>query len=886
LAVSRNDKERTVMTPETWEAIQDKLHAALKMKSQERAAFLAEVNADDPEVGRELESLIAAHERADHEFPQAADALASLSQAFESRLAGKRLGNYQILEQLGTGGMGEVYRAVRADDQYQKQVAIKLVRAGLDSGFVIGRFKNERQILANLDHLNIARLLDGGTTEEGVPYFVMELIEGEPIDQYCDKRRLATTERLQLFSQVCSAVQYAHQRLIVHRDIKPGNILVTAEGTPKLLDFGIAKIVDVESGRDDYQPTMTAFRALTPAYASPEQVKGEPITTASDVYSLGVVLYELLTGHTPYRGSKLTPQEMTHAVCETEPEKPSTVVTRTEAGDGDPSQPAITPASVSAVRDGSPEKLKRRLDGDLDNIVLMALRKEPQRRYASVEQFREDIRRHLEHLPVIARKDTVVYRTTKFIARHKAGVAAGVIVALALLGGMGATLREAHIARAERARAERRFNDVRNLSNTLLFKIDDSIKDLPGSTEAQHLLISSAQQYLDGLSQEAGGDLGLLRELATGYERLGQVQGGLGVPNLGDSGSAIESYRKAVNLREAIAKANSAEPQAQHELQISYDTLGRAFLDVDLNQSADYLQKSMNIATSLVNKNPSNADFLEALVHCNERQAMLLTRRNDTSAALQNQEQALKLAQRLVDMAPSESNRTLLSYQHKRVGALLINSNKLPQALAEYQASQALDEALLSAHPTDPKRRFAITYTYSDIGFIYWKQHEFAAALTNYRKVLDIRQALAEADPHDARARLGVAKTCGYIGDVLRDQKRFKAALPYNLRELTIRASQASANPTNTTDRIDLAEVWWDLGTDYMGIAETAKATNDKLRLLRLARNYLQQSLPVYVEAKAKGLLYGSEVNAPQEISQDLAKCTKALKVVEDAGKR
>ncbi len=346
--------------------------------------------------------------------------------------AGRLIGPYKIIRKIGHGGMGSVFLAARADDQYRKQVAIKLVKRGMDTDFIVSRFLSERQILASLDHPNIASLFDGGATADGLPYFVMEDIEGLPINEYCDTHNLSTTERLKLFSIVCAAVHYAHRKHIIHRDIKPTNILVTADGMPKLLDFGIAKILDPDLSIQTTGRTATARRLMTPGYASPEQVRGESVTTASDIYSLGVLLYELLTGHRPYHVRNRATDEIARVICEQEPEKPSTAITRIEEVHGDDGLRPIrlTPESVSKTRDGSPEKLRRRLAGDIDNIVLMAIRKEPRRRYESVEQFSEDIRRHLEGRPVRARKDTLSYRSAKFINRNRAAV---IEVALSML---------------------------------------------------------------------------------------------------------------------------------------------------------------------------------------------------------------------------------------------------------------------------------------------------------------------------------------------------------------------------------------------------------------------------------------------------------------------
>jgi serine/threonine protein kinase/tetratricopeptide (TPR) repeat protein len=442
--------ENRAMDSERWQNIERLYHAALECEEGQRAAFLTRACGSDEALLQEVESLVFYGSRSERLIEGSALELVAPAIAAdegdehdpasdECRMIDKKISQYRIVEQLGRGGMGEVYRAYRADGQFQKQVAIKFVRAGQESGSVIGRFKNERQILAGLDHLNIARLLDGGATEEGVPYFVMELVEGQPIDEYCDTHRLRMLARLQIFLQVCSALEYAHQHQVIHRDIKPSNILVTEEGVPKLLDFGIAKILDsgVVAGMDGL--TQTMFRVFTPKYASPEQIKAEPITMASDVYSLGVLLYELLTGHPPYRLKTRAPAELEQAICEQDPLQPSVVVTRVEEEIlADDSTPAITPEEISRARGSDPKQMHSCLLGDLDAIVMMALRKEPHRRYASVHDFSEDIHKHLEGLPINARPSTIAYRGAKFVRRHRE-LAVGTLVFLVLLGGLFAS---------------------------------------------------------------------------------------------------------------------------------------------------------------------------------------------------------------------------------------------------------------------------------------------------------------------------------------------------------------------------------------------------------------------------------------------------------------
>lgn len=440
------------MKAERWQKIDELFCSALDCKPEDRARFLTEACADDESLRKEVEALLASHQQAGSfiQSPAVEAAMKLIADEPSEPIAGRRIGAYETVREIGQGGMGSVYLAQRADDQYKKQVAIKLVRQSFDNPLVVSRFLGERQILAKLDHPNIARLLDGGTLEDGSPYLVMEYIAGFPIDQYCDRHNLSTVKRLKLFRTVCSAVQYAHQNLVIHRDIKPSNLLVTEDGIPKLLDFGIAKILNPDAAP---QPqTATAARMMTPDYASPEQVRGEQITTSSDIYSLGVLLYKLLTGRHPYHFKTPLSREIERVICESEPEKPSTAITRVEqvtTPDGAMSI-ALTPEAVSRVRETQPDKLRRLLKGDIDNIVLMAMRKEPERRYSSVEGLSEDIRRHLAGLPVIARKDTFSYRATKFIARHKASVAAASAVVLTLMAGIIATTWQARAAREQR----------------------------------------------------------------------------------------------------------------------------------------------------------------------------------------------------------------------------------------------------------------------------------------------------------------------------------------------------------------------------------------------------------------------------------------------------
>jgi len=764
------------MNSERWQQVKQLLDEVILVDPMERSAHLDHSCGRDSELRNEVESLLASHEQAGTAFlKNPALELKSPSLSSPSR-SGRRIGVYQIIDEIGHGGMGEVYRAVRADGQYTKEVAIKLVRGGLDSGLVRDRFRNERQILASLDHPNIARLVDGGTTDDGVPYLVMELIEGERIDLYCDVRKLSTTERLQLFRQVCGAVHYAHQRLVIHRDIKPSNILVTKDGVPKLLDFGIAKLLDPGS---DAQSTLG--QAMTPDYASPEQIRGESITTSTDVYSLGVVLYVLLTGRSPYPGETRSPLQLARAVCETDPSRPSTAVLKPPAASGgnenEAEQP--TPEQMSSSREGSPAKLRRRLAGDLDNIVLKALRKEQQRRYASAEQFAEDIRRHLDGRPVTATPDSFLYRTRKFVRRNKIGVTAAIVVALAILGGVLATIREARIASMQRARAEKRFNDVRQLSDSLIFDVHDAIQNLPGATPARKLLLDRALDYLDGVSKDAAGDPDLERELAWGYQRIAVVQGSSSESNLGDVEAGLASDRKALALFEAVAKTNPDNTRDNTIDQLNVAMMHRILAFSSLMEASGHrdLEQAMAITERLLQRDPANPKVRSERSIEYQNLALMRDAAGERVLALEGYRKNLELKMGLLKTNPDYRRirrgigmaSVMLGTALARVGSREEGLNHVEEGIRFFESQPKGDDAI------NIKRELNIAR--QKRGDILLMNGDRSGALQAYRDSRSSLKPMAEADPQNTLLQLDAAGMDYHQGRALALAGRYAEAL-------------------------------------------------------------------------------------------------------------
>jgi len=422
------------MTAPDWERVKEIFTAATEMAEAERAAYLRRACAGDAPLQGEVESLIASHQSAGGFLEDAAvtEAAGLVERELTEQWIGRRVGAYVLIEELGRGGMGQVFRARRADGEYHSEVAIKLVRAGYESQLVLRRFLAERQILAKLVHPAIARLLDGGTTADNVPYLVMELIDGVPIDQYCAEQELPIAARLRLFLSVCEAVSYAHRHLVVHRDLKPSNILITRDQSVKLLDFGVAKALDSLAPAGANQPTVTLLRALTVGFASPEQIRGEPITTASDVYSLGVLLYHLLTGGSPYRSADSAVSVVAREICEQSPALPSATHARVHCGT-------------------SERHWRTQLSGDLDSVVMRALQKDPAQRFSSVDLLAADLRRHLDHRPVLARSHALGDRMKKFVRRHRLATAVSAAAVMAVATSVALVGRHERIAAQESA---------------------------------------------------------------------------------------------------------------------------------------------------------------------------------------------------------------------------------------------------------------------------------------------------------------------------------------------------------------------------------------------------------------------------------------------------
>lgn len=757
------------MIPERWAQIRQTFDSALERTPRDRAAYLAVVCADDDELRREVESLLASHEQSDGFMAQPAanfSATQTLSLSDDDGAEypeGYRVGPYQLHHCIGRGGMGSVWVAARVDHEYEKKVAVKMVKRGMNSTEILRRFRMERQVLAGLDHPNIARLIDGGSTPDGLPYLVMEYVEGTPIDQYCESHKSSVAERLRLFRAVCSAVQYAHQNLVVHRDIKPGNIMVTPENVPKLLDFGIAKLLHNEVSPMAAAQTGFETRMMTLEYASPEQVRGEPITTAADVYSLGVLLYKLLTGKSPYEAQERSHAAMHYAICEREPRRPSTVVLGDSKGaTRDQTQPLEV---VGETPEKARKRLKKTLAGDLDMIILKALRKEPQRRYASVEQFSEDIRRYLEGLPVIARRDTLGYRSAKFIRRHAAGVTAATAIGLALIA---TTVVSYYYAR----QANRRFQEVRSLARFLLFDFDKAIQD-DGPTPTRKLVISKALDYLNRLQQEAGHDLSLQREIMNGYLQVGDVQNNLYHANLGDAAGAADSFQKAFEIANRIYRGRPEDSKARYDVARASAKLGDLQAFGDRKEALHRYTYALTQFETLAAMEGHNLNWQQDVMRVARKIGNIQFEMGDMPSALASYKRALQIAEGMQSIEAasgkpvSADTRRELANCDNHYGETLAKNGAIDEGLAKLDKALDIYRDLLTANPENDRVRHSLISVHQVKGDVLLAAGRSNDAIQSYRLALDLINPRLEADPLNRQWQRDATVGLGRLADAL-----------------------------------------------------------------------------------------------------------------------
>jgi len=848
---------------ENWERVQSLFLEAVELSPQERVRFLDRACQGDAEIREEVESLLSHDGTVEPHFAEALGVTAH--SLFESEsLTGTRLGAWRVLREVGRGGMGTVYMAARDDDQFQKRVALKVVKRGMDTAELLRSFRRERQILAHLDHPYIARLIDGGSTPQGQPFLVMEYVEGKAIDVYCRDGALDVEARCRLFLKVCEAVSYAHRTLVIHRDLKPSNILVTADGSPKLLDFGVAKLLDPELSPAS-ATTIQVGRLLTPDYASPEQVRGEPVGTASDVYALGAILYELLTGLKAQPMDTYSPAELERVVCETEVVPPSE---------------RIAPANL---------RLRRRLSGDLDNIVLMAMRKEPELRYSSVDLFAEDVDRYLNARPVKARRSSWSYRFGKYARRHRLSVAAAGLAAVSLLGGAWAALSEARHARIEQRRAEARLSQMVELANRALFDVHGSIERLPGAIEARKQLVKTTLDYLERLSKDAGNDERLRKALAAAYFRLGDLQGYPFTPNLGDTAGAIRSYQTSAGLVDPLRVAHPNDIEAQrlwletqerlasllnqkgdsaaaskvlHDAMPAAEALGKLpHADVDAqriqglyynlmaemgstsgpSEALPYARRYLEIFSGLAARYPDRSDFVLEQSNGYELLGHVLHMQGDSHGALENFLRCVELREDLVKAHPNDvvyKRNLMIGYGH--VGDILgspvaYSLGDSEGALGYYRKAVAIGEELYNADPNDNTAKFDLAACLERLGMVNVPPTGVAESLTDLQRSAGILDGLMANDPNSVRVQNMLALTLEYMGRRQQSFARYSEAIANYRRSVTMADAMLSARPADSTALSQLV-------ASGRGMAMTMAMAGDRTGAIRQAKETLARA--------------------------------------------
>jgi tetratricopeptide (TPR) repeat protein len=725
-----------------WAEVEAIFEVVADLDERTRASELDARCGNRPDLRAEIEALLAA------------DAQTGGLIALDSPPgAGSTVGAFRLIEAIGAGGMGTVYRAARADGAFEQQVAVKIIATPVNHAGAARRFRAERQILASLAHPHIVSLLDGAVTSAGHAYLVMEYVDGVPITAYCAAHSRSLADRLRLFRAVCATVHYAHRHAVVHRDLKPANILVSADGVPKVLDFGVAKLLD-ESTTAGSTATRFAPAALTPNYASPEQLRGLPVTTSSDVYALGVLLYELITGRRPYETEGKPLDEMLRLVVEADPPKPSS-------------------------------QTNGAFKGDLDAIVRRAMEKQPERRYGSAEELAEDVGRFLSGVPVAAREPSLGYVVRKLALRHKTAFVSVGVSAVVIVAALIVAISQAQIANVERQRAERRFSEVRQIANALIFEIHDAVTPLAGSTPVRRTIVARALEYLERLASEATGDPAFQLELARAYTQIGKVQGQVGAANLGDREGAIQSFRKAQGLIDPLVKTANPATEVVEQFVEATRRLSESMqaLAAEKDKALDQARKAVDVAEAYLKRVPADVKARN-LVASASFTAALAANFAPESLDLWERSGALYAAL-LAERPDGRENLRNVALVHKYLGTYHQIHKDSEKALTHYERARVFDEQRLAQDPTSRSAQTDVAVALSNVADIRWRQGDREAAML-FERSLAMRQLLASSDPKDVVAQLRVAYVQANLARIYRDLKALPLALDHGRAALRI----------------------------------------------------------------------------------------------------
>lgn len=820
-----------------WQQVKQILHEASELPVERRDAFVREASCGDVALIEEVQSLLESFEDAAEFLEEAPVQLTGLGDGLE----GRWVGDYRVERLIAKGGMGSVYLAQKQMDGVPLEVALKIIRFAGNLGYLSRRFRMERRILARLAHKNILRLLDGGVTSEGLPYIVTEYLDGQDLEQWMREAQPTLAMKLKVFQGICDGVAHAHRNLIVHGDIKPSNILITREGMPKLVDFGIARLLSKQDENDPGQHTITMTPALTPWWASPEQLRGEPLTIESDCYELGRILHFLLSDGKPMDFTGLTPQQILEKLRYEPPRRPSELT-----GDA-------------------------RIAGDLDNIVLKALEFERAQRYRSVDALSEDIQRHLAMRPISARAQTWGYRMQKFIRRNKGLVSMASAATVALVLSLGFAVYQAGQARASHESSRQRFEQLRSLANSLL-EADNAMIGLSGATDVRSKLVKTAHGYLDELARQNNQDPKLQEDLAAAFERVGDIQGRPGTTNLGLTSRALESYRKCEAIREAVRrKAKKAE-----EFVAASDNLARIYARIsatmralgDVGGGLAYERKALGIRQALFEGNPDNLEFKRALASSLSTLSGSLSQAGDFAGVMETRREALKMYQEIVARNPDSAvDLRGLALALARLGSIEMHENLLKESLEHYQMALALDTRLLRRDPGDVQLQLNRGWAENNLGVILNRMGRHGEALEQFRKARPYFEEVSKADARDVRSKTLLETNGIRIAQALLALGRGREALTMANQVLRGREQLASQNRSNAGAQGEVAETYLTRGQILVSLGQRRAGLEDFLEARR----------------RFSELILAERSNAA--IKEDLAAVEKEIKALGVRGK-